>query len=60
MISKHPNYKSDPIYDDIALIEMNGKANINYFVMPACLWTALNFNFDEMDAFGWISKNCGE
>jgi Trypsin len=59
-IIKHPNYKHSSHYDDIALIELDGRAEMNRYVLPACLWPTHNFNFERMDAAGWGLDQTGE
>ncbi|KAF2899313.1 hypothetical protein ILUMI_06863 [Ignelater luminosus] len=50
----HPDYKKPSGYNDIALLKLNRKAELNNFVRPACLETCstVNFNYHPI-ATGW-------
>ncbi|KAF2899312.1 hypothetical protein ILUMI_06862, partial [Ignelater luminosus] len=53
-IYRHPSYRNSSHYNDIALLKLNRKAELNNFVRPACLETrpSVNFNYHPM-ASGW-------
>jgi CTP:phosphocholine cytidylyltransferase-like protein len=59
-IIKHPDYKHASRYNDIALIELATEAEVNQYVIPACLWVTSNFYFNKLGAAGWGTDQIGK
>lgn len=49
----HPNWKRQSYYNDIALIRMNGKAEFNQYIQPACLPQWDTVMSEKVVATGW-------
>ncbi|XP_017786673.1 PREDICTED: serine protease snake-like, partial [Nicrophorus vespilloides] len=54
---KHPMYKHPSKYHDIALLELDGEANMTDYVKPACLKVDNLSTSDDYIATGWGSTS---
>lgn len=55
----HPNYVSTSKYNDIALLRLNKKVELNNHIRPACLYNNDNIYSRKVTATGWGSIEYG-
>lgn len=55
----HPNFNDSSYYDDIALIQINGWADYNEYIRPACLYDSDTITEKRGIVTGWgkITEN---
>ncbi|XP_049533178.1 uncharacterized protein LOC125949824 [Anopheles darlingi] len=52
-IVRHPEFKFDSAYHDVALLRLKQPVTVTDFVTPACLYTNDSLPFDRLYASGW-------
>ncbi|KAL9699553.1 hypothetical protein quinque_002994 [Culex quinquefasciatus] len=52
-IVKHPSYRANSAYHDIALIELKRAVRFSRYIRPACLWTSNSLNYTMAIATGY-------
>ncbi|XP_062549992.1 serine protease snake-like [Armigeres subalbatus] len=52
-VVRHPNYKGNSVYNDIALVKVKRSVRFSPFIRPACLWTSKSINFTSAIATGF-------
>lgn len=50
---EHPDYNSPILYHDIALLKLKDPVTITPFVKPACLPTANELEYTNLNTFSW-------
>lgn len=56
----HPDYIKTSKYNDIALLRLDNKVQLNDHIRPACLYTNDNINYSQkVTATGWGSIEYG-
>lgn len=52
-VTRHKQYSSQTMYNDIALLKLRTTVKFNRFIHPACLWQTNTISHQKVIASGW-------